>query len=304
MSEAEKLAQGRWPELLPRLGVDNKFLVNRHGPCPICGGRDRFRFDNKEGRGTFFCNSCGVGDGYKLTQLVTGKSFATIVDEICSITGQVSKWTQGKDDQRDKQKALIKRIWDASKAVTKDGPVGRYLKDRTTQYWAFKSIRQYLGQHHCLMVCKIISPSDEAVNCHLTYLTSDGRKADVAPNRRIMAGQLPNGSAIRLGDAAEVMGIAEGIETALAAQVMFQLPVWSAINAQNLSKWVPPKVAKKIVIFGDNDSTYTGQAAAYTLAKRLVVQHDCSVEVKIPQNVDRDWADLLVMGAKGPTLQL
>jgi hypothetical protein len=36
---------------------------NRHQACPVCGGSDRFRFDDKEGRGTWFCNQCGAGDG-------------------------------------------------------------------------------------------------------------------------------------------------------------------------------------------------------------------------------------------------
>ena len=36
----------------PSLGVPAKALTNRHGPCPICGGKDRFRFDDKGGRGT------------------------------------------------------------------------------------------------------------------------------------------------------------------------------------------------------------------------------------------------------------
>ena len=43
---------------------------NRHQACPVCGGSDRFRFDDKEGRGTWFCNQCGAGDGLKLVESV------------------------------------------------------------------------------------------------------------------------------------------------------------------------------------------------------------------------------------------
>ena len=39
-------AHGRWPEILAALGIDPAALRNRHGPCPGCGGRDRFRFDD------------------------------------------------------------------------------------------------------------------------------------------------------------------------------------------------------------------------------------------------------------------
>ncbi|WP_305790497.1 primase-helicase zinc-binding domain-containing protein [Acidisphaera rubrifaciens] len=45
----------------PFLGVDARYLVNRHGPCPVCGGRDRLRFDDKDGSGSFYCNQCGPG---------------------------------------------------------------------------------------------------------------------------------------------------------------------------------------------------------------------------------------------------
>ena len=60
--ELNVAAQGRWRDILGQHGV----LVpptNRHGSCPHCGGKDRFRFDDKEGRGTWFCNQCGSGDG-------------------------------------------------------------------------------------------------------------------------------------------------------------------------------------------------------------------------------------------------
>ena len=52
-------ATGRWPGILAELGVPESALRNRHGPCPGCGGRDRFRFDNRDGRGTFICSQGG-----------------------------------------------------------------------------------------------------------------------------------------------------------------------------------------------------------------------------------------------------
>src|SRR3954469_9007676 len=31
-------ARGRWAEILPRLGLDRKFLSGKHGGCPVFGG--------------------------------------------------------------------------------------------------------------------------------------------------------------------------------------------------------------------------------------------------------------------------
>jgi len=63
-----KRALGRWPGILAALGVPSQALRNKHGPCPMCGGKDRFRFDDQGGRGTWICSRCGAGDGLALVQ--------------------------------------------------------------------------------------------------------------------------------------------------------------------------------------------------------------------------------------------
>ncbi|OOS03252.1 Protein of unknown function [Moraxella cuniculi DSM 21768] len=55
-------AQGRWGYVLARLGYD--VGTGKHCPCPVCGGHDRFRFDNHnitEGDGGWICSQ-GNGD--------------------------------------------------------------------------------------------------------------------------------------------------------------------------------------------------------------------------------------------------
>ena len=37
-------AQYRWPEIHTALGIDPRYLKNKHQPCPACGGKDRFRY--------------------------------------------------------------------------------------------------------------------------------------------------------------------------------------------------------------------------------------------------------------------
>jgi putative DNA primase/helicase len=58
--DARKLANGKWFELLTKLGgIDPDCLQDKHGPCPLCGGEDRWRWDDREGDGGGFCNKCG-----------------------------------------------------------------------------------------------------------------------------------------------------------------------------------------------------------------------------------------------------
>jgi putative DNA primase/helicase len=49
-------ARGKWREILRRFGVNLPPTGKQHGPCPACGGKDRFRFDDQESNGTWFCN--------------------------------------------------------------------------------------------------------------------------------------------------------------------------------------------------------------------------------------------------------
>jgi len=87
VTETVRLACGHWPRILPALGV--KVIKNRHQACPVCGGSDRFRFDDKEGRGTWFCNQCGAGDGLKLVEKVFGVKPSEAAQKVNAVTGSL-----------------------------------------------------------------------------------------------------------------------------------------------------------------------------------------------------------------------
>jgi putative DNA primase/helicase len=84
-------ARGRWPEILSRFGIERRYLRNRHGPCPCCGGKDRFRFDDLGGQGTFICNQCGAskakGAGINLLMRFRDWDFRTAVNEVDHLIG-------------------------------------------------------------------------------------------------------------------------------------------------------------------------------------------------------------------------
>lgn len=71
VSAVSDRARNNWPKIFEQLGI---FIPpnHRHGPCPCCGGKDRFRMDDLEGRGTWFCNQCGAGDGLDLVSRFFG----------------------------------------------------------------------------------------------------------------------------------------------------------------------------------------------------------------------------------------
>ncbi|PXZ02173.1 primase-helicase zinc-binding domain-containing protein [Gilliamella apicola] len=64
INEITAQAVGKWDYIFQSLGIE--VGNGKHCPCPVCGGKDRFRFDNQNGRGTYICNQCGSGDGLEL----------------------------------------------------------------------------------------------------------------------------------------------------------------------------------------------------------------------------------------------
>ena len=99
------------------------------------------------------------------------------------------------------------------------------------------------------------------------FLSKTG-KAPVTAVKKITSGTT-NGAVVQLGRPVRVLGIAEGVETALAAGEWFHMPVWAAIGAENLANFeAVPESVMRLVIFGDNDRNFVGQEAAYPVFDR------------------------------------
>src|SRR2546423_1889955 len=128
-------ARHRWREILPQLGIETRFLVNKHGPCPLCGGKDRFRFDDKDGEGTYFCGQCGAGNGLILVRKQNGWDFRTACDEIDKIIGtDAPPWknalAHSKESKKDDSERCAEAIRRALAQAADPGVVDAYLSRR------------------------------------------------------------------------------------------------------------------------------------------------------------------------------
>jgi putative DNA primase/helicase len=206
--------------------------------------------------------------------------------------------------RRQATRDVLNDLWRSSFPIRPEDPVGVYLAARRlTLDAACKALRYFpLLPHHPTatwhpgLLALFSDASGQAKQIQRTYLTEQGSKADIIPNRMFMPGEMPVGGAIRLGPPAETMGVTEGVETALAASQRFGMVVWATTSEVLLQKWVPPPEARRIIVFGDNDASFVGQRAAYTLAARLVHEAvrdkvECEIEVRIPEATGTDWAD-------------
>jgi len=298
--KTEEAAVGRWAVILKSFGIADTYLVNRHGPCPMCGGADRFRFDDKQGRGTWYCNQCGSGSGMELLKRFTGKEFKELAREVDKMVGTIEpqKQNTAEDDAKARRDRLVK-IQKASRVCRPCDDVSLYLANRflsvpaigvrihpSMPYWAEGAI----SAHYPAMLCTFSSREGKPITYHVTYLSA-GQKAPVVPSRKILPPtEKMQGGAIRLSPVARHIGIAEGVETALAASEMYGIPVWAATSASMLEAFQPPEGVEELTIFGDNDASYTGQAAAYSLARRLSGR-GMPVRVFVAMVAGTDFAD-------------
>lgn len=291
MTDAKQAATGRWEWLLGEFGIDPKYLKNKHGPCPICGGEDRFRFDNKDGRGTWFCNSCGAGDGFDLVMQVTGMGFQDVAKRVESLAGQAPEKKRDftKPLPVQKRKMLLNRTW---KKCTGEVHL-EYLKNRglvdtidflTSDVRSCWQLYYQDNETFPAMVCMVRDPKGRPVSLHRTFLFPNGSR-----QKKMMPplGEL-KGAAIHLiePEKADVLVVGEGVESALSAWLMVvgrhdwnysweRVACWATISSfgmENVEIQVQrPDSSRRIahlIVAGDSDKNFVGQAAAYKLASR------------------------------------
>lgn len=303
---------GRWREVLISAGIDAAMLRDKHGPCPACGGTDRFRFDDRKGRGDYFCNGCGPGDGLSLLMKVRGFSFREALAEaaraaqldlprpVCRVPApppaaqqiatptrrvlDILKTACDPLDLPDVRAYLDSRkLWPLPAGCTLRGHAGiEYFDDG-------KRIGKYPA-----LVAEIRDVEGELVTLHTTFLHKNRKLAEHEPRKILspMAGR--TGCAVRLMPHAGTLGIGEGLETVLAAQRLHGVPTWSALNKTLLAKFTPPETVKKLVIFADRDAP--GLEAAARLIERL--QGRVLVELQLPTAPCKDFADMLEGASK------
>lgn len=303
--KTREAAKGRWSLIFSALGVDPMlFQKKKRTACPRCGGKDRYRYTDKYQAGDFFCNHCEHGDGFDVLQSVFGWEFSDAAKRVDEAIGN-SHDGERKERTVDKDRQRLRRIQSGCLSVQVGDPVYLYLEKRGLQTTDTRFLKhhpkmpyykdQALVGYFPAMIAVYSSPERVPVSVHVTYLTPEGDKAPVEDVKKILPKVRDlswDGGSLKLSEPAIVLGVCEGIETALACQLLHKIPVWACANATFLPKFKAPAETKKIVIFGDNDASYTGHAAAYALAKKMV-SDGLKVEVKLPPQVGTDFADMV-----------
>jgi putative DNA primase/helicase len=177
----------------------------------------------------------------------------------------------------------------------------QYLKSRSLADPAASDLVFHAGlahregrTSHPAMVAIVRNESGERIAIHRTWLSADGNGKANVEKPRMMLGPVAGG-AVRLAEIGSdnVLGIAEGIETALSVMAACpNLPVWATLSAAGLERVVLPPEVQSVVILADHDASGTGLRAAEALAARLVAE-ERGVRIAMPPNEGDDFNDLL-----------
>ncbi|HCM1959053.1 TPA: toprim domain-containing protein [Salmonella enterica subsp. houtenae serovar 43:z4,z23:-] len=289
VTDTVKQACGHWPRILPALGVT--VIKNRHQACPVCGGSDRFRFDDKEGRGTWFCNQCGAGDGLKLVEKVFGVTPSEAAGKVNAVTGnlppvvpEVTAAAEAETEADRKAAAtLAVRLMEKARPatgnayLTRKGFPGRECLTLTTLHKT-GGVTYRAGD----VVVPLYDDSGALVNVQL--INAEGLK------RTLKGGQVKGACHILDGkkEAGKRLWIAEGYATALTVHhltgetVMVALSSVNLLSLASLARHKYP--ACRIVIAADRDLNGDGQTKASAAAE------SCEGVVALPP-VFGDWND-------------
>lgn len=139
------------------------------------------------------------------------------------------------------------------------------------------------------LVAGVRNKYETIVGIHRYFLTPEGKKANVEPQRKMLGEVM--GNAVRLGPANyhDIL-VAEGIESTLAAMRKLKRPGWAALSAAGLAQLEIPRSIKHVLIVPDHDDV--GFYAAQTLFDRLRKDnYKVDLYDRIPPK-GTDWADV------------
>lgn len=206
--------------------------------------------------------------------------------------------------QYDQQGKLADRLAKARR-IGAGGAVNGYLNGRglpsigcladiletRAEYWTNPTDKDsrpiYIGTFSA-MLAAIRTPDGQLQGLHTTYLihneqtgwqklqATHPQTGHLLPAKKMQSrysGSL-KGAAVHIGqpDGQGRLLVAEGIETALAAQEMFNLPAVAALSAHGMAALQWPPETKELFICADNDTSRTGIKAAHDLAVRAIKQ--------------------------------
>jgi phage/plasmid primase-like uncharacterized protein len=269
------------------------------GPCPLCGGTDRFNVDPR--KNLWICRGCRAGgDVIAMVQHLDGISFAAAIELLDG--EERKKLASGSPAAADRAAAAEERrqMKVAAALWARRAPIIGTLAERYL-FWrgiaCFPATIGYLPAHQAhppAMIAAfgwpqeiepgVLAAPEGVTGVHLTRLTPEGQK--IATQAKVMVGPSA-GQPIVVAPPNDGLGLAicEGIEDALSVHEATGLGAWAAGAAGRmpaLARLVPDYITC-VTVFAHDDTGagYARQLAAAIHQRNRSRRDPLNTEIKI-----------------------
>ena len=277
------------------------------GPCPVCGGHDRFAVNIR--KQVHHCRGCGArgGGAIDLEMHISGASFVEAARSLAGqsnvrpIRPQPAPAQHAENDNYALE--LAERVWRTSKPL----PLSAFILNFCDRAIRLDKVPDRGGlRFH--PKCPWGNGTEECVIGRFTTVIGNEPRGIW---RRPLDGSKPKtlgpmaGCVIRLWPDDYVttgLVIGEGVETTLAAALNIEhegtmlQPAWATGSAGNLAKFPALPGIEHLTILVDNDESGTGQRAADECKHRWI-EAGLEVELLIPDTVGEDFNDVVMKEA-------
>lgn len=332
MQKVKRLAHGQWDYVFKSLAPQlSDAMANAPHHVGLEGSDDFRLFRDWKLTGGSVSNRVGtLSDGIDtlayVAEMTKGEALKAIFkllkdDKITPIKLKKKTKTEKQKEARSvefKKQMLNNAIAQSTpvSSLNSDSIAHKYLASRGINPWLISQLGEDIRFHANLqyqannertqylpaIISVIRDAEGNIVSAHRTYLKKDGSKANVKEAKKLfpaIPGQSTMGGAVRTMQPINgVIGVAEGLETALAAMSRTGMPVWSTNSAVFLEGFIVPSDVTKVIIWADLDASGRGLEAAQTLAFKLAKQ-GVEFEIQMPNFIlngakSVDWNDVHV----------
>ena len=196
----------------------------------------------------------------------------------------------------------VRDLWSRGQSIS-GSPADRYLHGRAItrgspalRYHAHTPLGPKGAVRFRPAMLAAVHEGPRLVALERTFLDADrGRRSRDLREPRRMLGQ-PGRGCVRLARAHDVLGLAEGVESAISAMVLLGIPVWATLGSERFGRVDIPDRIQRLILLADNDPA--GHLAIEAASSALAAGGR-SIEVQWPWGGLNDWNDVLRKGGKG-----
>jgi DNA primase len=253
--------------------------------CPLhSDGTPSFKVN--PARQSFYCFGCGAkGDVFDFVMAAENVGLPAAVERILDIVGgsapdpaaalaaqaaRRAAAARQEAQEAAQRTALARRIWSEAEHLTRrsDPLAVAYLTERRgLPAWCSYHLRWHAacpwetGTAGCIVVaCRDAQDELRAIWRIRPAMEGKVERKGLGPVGGCLATVMDDAGL-------DEIAIAEGVEDALAAQWLVNVPTWAALSAGNMERAVVPERFRSVLIVADSDAV--GTQAGLTLARRL-----------------------------------